>query len=144
MSIAGNLLPLSPIPGFRFAVFFQGSLFGFQKLTGITREVETETYAEGGLNTKIHIFPKAVRGERILRLEKGVFSGLQHPFYIVGEKIDEPLHLVVSDALGVPLKYYMLTGAIVKKWEVGELQAQQNELLIDRFEISYEDMDIVV
>lgn len=64
-----------PIPGYRFIVFLNSIIMGFQKVSGISREVETETYHEGGLNTSVHIFPKYCSGERILRMEKGVCRG---------------------------------------------------------------------
>lgn len=35
-------------------------------------------------------------------------------------------------------KVYALTGIWVKKWEVGELDALQNKLLIDQFELNYD------
>lgn len=37
-------------------------------------------------------------------------------------------------------KVFTLDGLVIKRWEVGDLDAQQNALLIDRFELSYEDM----
>ena len=35
-----------------------------------------------------------------------------------------------------------LTGLVVKKFEVGEMDAMQNALLIDRFELGYEAMRV--
>ena len=39
-------------------------------------------------------------------------------------------------------KVYTLTGLVVKKWEAGELDALQNAVLIDRFELDYEHLEI--
>ena len=52
-------------------------------------------------------------------------------------EIWNPANQVRSD------KVYLLSGLIVKKWEVGELDALQNAVLIDRFELSYEYFTIV-
>ena len=37
-------------------------------------------------------------------------------------------------------KFYTVTGLVVKKWEAGELDALQNTILIDRFELNYEHL----
>lgn len=133
-----------PVPGYRFSVFLDGTIMGFQKVTGMSREIETEVYHEGGLNTEVHIFPKACGGERVLRMEKGVYSGGEHIFCMAGAKLDGVLNLVVMDNLGIPLKSYIFTGLLVKKWEVGELSADQNSILIDSFEVCYEDFFAVL
>ena len=51
---------------------------------------------------------------------------------------------MVMDNLGNPLKSYSFTGLLVKKWEVGELSAEQNSILIDSFEVCYEDFFVVM
>ncbi len=131
------------IPGYRFVVTVGGLLFGFQKITGVGREIETETYHEGGLNTMVHVFPKYCGGEHILKMEKGVCGGVEHPFCMVGGRIFGALDLIVMDGRGLPLKNYLFTGLLIKKWEIGELSAEQNGLLIDRFEVSYEDFQVI-
>ncbi len=133
----------SPVPGYRFEVFLNGLIMGFQKVTGMSRSIETEVYHEGGLNTEVHIFPKAFSGERVLRMEKGTYSGEGHIFCLPGERLEGVLNLVVMDSQGNTLKSYIFTGLLVKKWEVGELSAEQNSILIDSFEVCYEDFLVV-
>lgn len=138
-----SLLPITdPIPGYRFSVFLNDMIMGFQKVSGIGREVETETYHEGGLNTRVHVFPKYCSKERILRMEKGACRGIEHPFCLVGERLEGPLNLIVMDNQGNPLKSYLFSGLTLKTWEVGELSAEQNSILTDRFEVSYEDFEV--
>lgn len=137
-------LPLmNPLPGYRFNVFLNKTVMGFQKVTGISREIETEVYREGGLNNMVHVFPKACGGERILRMERGAYGGAGHPFCMVGERIDGNLSLMVLDGQGKPMKKYLFMGLLVKRWEVGELSAEQNGLLIDCFEVCYEDLELL-
>lgn len=131
------------VPGYRFTVYLDDKTMGYQKVSGVSREIEVEEYREGGLNTKLHVFPKACSASRVLHLEKGIYSGASHPFYIVGEKLKGNLNLVVMDGSGKPQKSYIFSGLIVKKWEVGEMSADQSGLLIDRFELAYEDMDVL-
>lgn len=134
----------NPVPGYRFIVFLDETVMGFQKVSGMKREVETESYQEGGLNTKLHVFPKRCGGGQTLRLEKGIYGGVGHPFYLVGERISGVMELMVIDNLGKPLKCYLLSGMIVKKWEVAELSAEVNSLLIDHFEVTYEELNVII
>lgn len=134
----------SMVPGYHFIVFLDTTAMGFKKVSGVSREIEVEEYREGGLNTRVHVFPKACATGRTLHLEKGIYSGVSHPFYIVGEKLKGSMTLIVMGSSGLPQKSYVFTGLIVKKWEVGDMEADQNSLLIDRFELSYEDMEVIL
>ena len=75
-------------------------------------------------------------------MEKGTCKGIEHPFCLVGERLEGPLNLIVMDNQGNPLKSYLFSGLILKTWEVGELSAEQNSILTDRFEVSYEDFEV--
>ncbi len=138
-----SLPVVDPIPGYRFVVFMNDIIMGFQKVSGIRRQVETEIYHEGGWNTSVHVFPKYCTQERILSMEKGVCRGAEHLFCMAGCRIEGPLQLSVMDGLGIPLKSYLFTGLVLKCFEVGELSAEQNGILTNRFEISYEDFGVV-
>lgn len=102
---------MDPLPGYRFNVFLNRDVMGFQRVTGISREIETEVYREGGLNNMVHVFPKACGGERVLRMERGAYGGVGHPFCMVGERIDGNLSLMVLDNQGRPVKKYLLWGS---------------------------------
>lgn len=132
------------IPGYRFVVSFNGLLMGFQKISGVGREIETETYHEGGLNTRIHVFPKYCGSEQVLRMEKGVCGGMMHPFEMVGARFSGAMELIVLNGRGLPQKGYLFSGLLVKKWEVGEFSAEQNGLLIHHFEVVYESFETIM
>lgn len=131
-----------PLPGYRFIVSLNNILMGFQKITGMRSQIETEIVQEGGLNTRVHIFPKSCGREQILRLEKGIYAGQMNPLCLVGQKIPGVLNVMVMDNRRKPLKTYLFTELIVKSWEVGEMSADQNGILVDHFEISYEDFQM--
>lgn len=130
-----------PLSGCAFRVSVCGAELGFSKISGVQRETELLTYQEGGLNDRVHTFAAPCKAERVLRLEKGVYEGAGHPFYLVGERLSDALRLEVLDGAGAIQKTYTLCGVTVKKWEVGELDAAQSALLIDRFELSYETVE---
>lgn len=73
---------------YRFGVTIQNTMMGFQELSGIAREIEVETYQEGGRNDAVLLFPKRTAAQGTITLKKGVYSGQSHPFYLVGEQLD--------------------------------------------------------
>lgn len=127
-----------PLSAYRFGVKLNQTQLGFMKVSGIKLEVGVEEYQEGGCNDYIHVFPKPSSQAHRIILEKGVYVGENHPFYLVGEHID---HIVV-EIYGLDRdiqKTYTLYDCIIVKWEVGALNANDNTLLIDTFELSYGD-----
>lgn len=134
-------VPIKPVTAYRFCIIVNGVNMGFRMVSGIAREAGIETYQEGGLNDRVHIFPKP-GGEAGLSLEKGVYYGDRLPFYLVGERLDS-LYLSVLSNEGKPLKSYMFSGVLVRRWEVGEMSAENSGVLIERFEVSYEEFYLV-
>lgn len=133
-----------PLSAFLFRVRIGDKEFGFSKISGLQREIETVTYQEGGLNGQVHVFPGAVKNGGTVHLERGSYAGEKFPFYLVGERLKEPMRIEIyspSDQSKID-KAYTLQGLVVKKWEAGELDAMQNALHIDRFELSYEYLEI--
>lgn len=131
---------MDPLAAYIFRVWLGQQEYGFSKASGLSRETEAVVYQEGGLNDRVHVLRGTVKNPGLLRLERGAYAGKEFPFYLAGDRLSETLRIVVrppgsSREKG---KVYALTGLLVKKWEVGELDAQQNTLLIDRFELNYE------
>lgn len=125
------------IAGFRFRVFDGAVELGFQKVSGIGRAIEVETYREGGVNDRLHVFPKGPGGERVLSMEKGVAPPGFHPFQQVGQMLPAPLIVEVLDENRLPVRTYSFFDCLVKSWQMSALSAQENALLIDTFEVSY-------
>lgn len=135
---------MDPLAAFNFRVRIEKQEFGFAKISGLQRARETFTYQEGGLNDRVHVLVGPMKSCGTLRLERGVYFGELVPFYMTGERIDRPMRVemrafTTKERLA---KVYTLSGLVVKKWEVGELDAMQNTLLIDRFELDYEYLDV--
>lgn len=135
---------MDPLVAYNFHVRIETKEFGFSKVSGLQRARETFTYQEGGLNDRVHVLAGPMKSCGTLRLERGVYFGELVPFYMTGERIDRPMRVelrtfTTKERLA---KVYTLTGLVVKKWEVGELDALHNTLLIDRFELDYEYMEV--
>ena len=134
----------NPLSAFLFRVRIGKAEFGFSKVSGLQREIETVTYQEGGSNGQVHVFPGAVKNGGTVHLERGSYAGEQFPFYFVGERLKEPMYIEIyspSDRSKID-KSYTLQGLVVKKWEASEVDAMQNTLHIDRFELSYEYLEV--
>lgn len=141
-----------PLAAYTFRVWLGQEEYGFSKVSGLSRESEAAVYREGGLNNRVHVLPGTVKQPGVLRLERGAYVGKEFPFYLAGERLNETLRIDIRPPLppgkkGEPKgqeksknkgKVYALTGLWVKKWEVGGLDALQNTLLIDQFELNYE------
>lgn len=133
---------MDTLVAFRFVVTVGNVIFGFSKISGITKDVEVEQYQEGGCNDYVHLFVKPVSSAKTLSLEKGVLQFGISPFYLVGEPIDS-LTIEVLNRLGILVKRYLFRNLIVTKWDVQELNASTNGILIDHFELQYEEFTIV-
>lgn len=131
---------MDPLAAYTFRVWIGEDEYGFSKVSGLSREAEAVIYQEGGLNNRVHVLPGAVKTPGALRLERGAYVGKAFPFYLVGERLSETLRIDIRPpgSSAEKGKVYVLTGLWVKKWEAGELDALQNTLLIDRFELNYD------
>lgn len=111
-------------------------------MSGLGREAETTVYQEGGSNDRVHVLRAPTKTPGTLRMERGAYAGEFFPFYLAGERLFLPMRIEVRSPEGVQLlgKFYTVTGLVVKKWEAGELDALQNTILIDRFELQYEHL----
>lgn len=133
---------MDPLAAYTFHVWLGTLEFGFSKVSGLGREAETTIYQEGGINDRVHVLRGPVKNPGVLRMERGAYAGEYFPFYLAGERLSRPMRVEVRSPEGLHLlgKFYTLTGLVVTKWEAGDLDAMQNTLLIDKFELNYEHL----
>lgn len=138
---------MDPLAAYQFHVRIGLLEFGFSRVSGLQQSRETITYQEGGLNDRVHVLPGPTKSCGTIRLERGVYFGEYVPLYLVGERLKDPMRVELWTTFApIPLlgKVYTLTGLVVKHWEVGELNALQNALVIDRFDLDYESMQVSI
>lgn len=137
---------MDPLACYTFHVWLGTLEFGFSRVSGLSREAETTIYQEGGVNDRVHVLRGPVKNPGALRMERGAYAGEYFPFYLAGERLFLPMRIEVRAPEGLHLmgKFYTVTGLVVKKWEAGELDALQNTLLIDKFELQYEYLYVTV
>lgn len=147
MDIADVLNP-NPVLSHRFGVFFfAGGLipnpldFRFQKVSGISAEVQLETVNEGGQNLYSHRLPNKVSYNNLV-LERGyaIGSPLNFEFnFALSQFKFYPSNVLVTlfSEIGVPLGAWMYLKAYPVKWSVSDLDAQANSVVVDTMELAY-------
>jgi phage tail-like protein len=118
---------------------------GFQEISGIRAELDTETVAEGGENRFVHRLPRAAKHANLV-LKRGVVTRDSFLGEWVGRTIGSSLALpVLTQNLlvtllgddGFPLVAWGFANAYPLRCEVASLDALDNKILTETLEFSY-------
>jgi phage tail-like protein len=143
-----------PILGMRFAVLFLagGAIpnpldIRFQKVSGLSVEVETESIREGGQNTYTQKLPTGIRQGNLI-LERGMVVG--SPLNIEFNASLSLFKFLTSNVLVTllsedqsPLAAWLFMKAWPVKWSTSDLNATEPSLVIDTMELAYQRMQIL-
>jgi len=114
----------------------------FRDVSGLSMELEEQTYNEGGENRFSHKLP--VRGrypdlvlKRGLLLDSGLRSWVLDA---VQNLMIQPVTVWVTllDEKHAPLQPYTVVGAWQKKWVVSDFSAESSEIVIETLELAYQ------
>jgi phage tail-like protein len=117
----------------------------FQDISGIEAKFAVEDVTEGGENRFVHHLPKAASYSNLI-LKRGVVSGDSLLAEWVGQSVGAGLslplltqNLMVSllNESGTPSLAWFFINAWPVRWEVGKLNSQENQLLTESLEFSY-------
>ncbi|TAL41015.1 MAG: phage tail protein [Chitinophagaceae bacterium] len=136
-----------PPAGFHFAVVIEmfpqtPQDFRFQSVTGLSVDLPTETVAEGGELRFKHQLPGVPQYGK-LQLKRGLFQGS----FIVNwcknaiEKFEfEPHNVLITllNNLHLPVAIWHVYNAYPTKWSISEFNAEQNTLVIESLELTYQ------
>lgn len=138
----------NPPVSFHFMVsFLMGGVFpnpldiGFQTVSGISAEIETDELREGGENIHMQRLPTRVVYENLI-LERGMVIGsfLNQDFNVAMTS----LRFVPSNVLVIllsennqPLSAWSFYRAYPVKWTISDLDANENGLVIETMELAY-------
>lgn len=142
-----------PIVGMRFDVLFFAAGIApnpidirFQKVSGLSAEVETEPLNEGGQNLYTQKLPNGVQYNNLV-LERGMVIG--SPLNLEFNASMSLFQFATSNVLvtllseqGLPLAAWMFLKAYPVKWATSDLNAEP-ELLIDTMELAYTRMQVM-
>lgn len=144
------------IVGFHFKVSFLGLPsnnavdVGFQSVSGLDVQIETESIKEGGENRFEHNVPVR-RKYSPLTLKRGILkpsdSGLtlwcQAAFQSLKVKPISTVNVSLLDENHNPLMTWQLSHVWPVSWKIGELNAEKGEVLIETMELNYNHFKLV-
>lgn len=119
---------------------------GFQDVSGLGMEMETESYHEGGQNQYKHTLPTGAKGGTLV-LKRGLVT-VEKPLYQWCERIlqgglSSPispatfnLQLLTPGAGGV-LKSWTIHRAWPTKWSLSALNANDSQVVLESLELAY-------
>jgi phage tail-like protein len=127
-----------PYLGCNFLVEVDGLVVaGFKECSGLSAEVEVETYKEGGVDYTEHKLPKGVRFNNLV-LKRGVTDStiLWDWFASVaaGLVIQHVLFIVLRGPDGAEVKRWSFIGAYPVKWTGPDLNAESSAVALESIE----------
>lgn len=131
-----------PLQMFRFRVSMPGlpAGMGFQKVSGLTREIGVVEYDEGGYSHTHKLTGKEQGGE--VTLEKGMFANtdLEDIYKRSLNRPDYRTTVIIEqlDKFGKVARSWTLAEAWVSKWEGSELDATSEDVAIESITIQFE------
>jgi len=114
----------------------------FRDVSGLTMELEEQTYNEGGENRFSHKFPVRARYPDLV-LKRGLLkdSGLRKwVLDAVHNLVIQPVTVWVTllDETHAPLQTYTVIGAWPKKWVISDFSAESSEIVVETLELAYQ------
>lgn len=131
-----------PLQKFKFRVSMPGlpAGMGFQKVSGLTREIGVVEYDEGGYSHTHKLTGKEQGGE--VTLEKGMFANtdLEDIYKRSLNRPDYRTTVIIEqlDKFGKVARSWTLAEAWVSKWEGSELDATSEDVAIESITIQFE------
>ncbi|MFK0733589.1 MAG: phage tail protein [Gloeotrichia echinulata GP01] len=113
----------------------------FQKVSGISAEIETQPITEGGENVYSQSLPTKVNYSNLI-LERGMVIGspLSAEFSIAMSSMRfSPSNVLVMllNEKNAPLVSWLFQRAYPVKWAVSDLDANENDVVIETMELAY-------
>lgn len=117
----------------------------FSEVSGISYELQHEVYYEGGENRFAYHLPKAVQYSPLI-LKRGLVSCTSAMGMWIGDTtmhgLNNPIELkhiliILLNDENVPLVGWLFINAYPTKWQASNLNALQNEIMVETVEFSY-------
>jgi phage tail-like protein len=146
----------NPPVGFHFKVEFTGldskkNDHQFQSVSGLSIDLETEEIAEGGENRFKHKIPVKTKFpnlvlKRGMLLDSVVIDWCRDALEdFIFDPVDITVSLLVKDGKDTskPLQTWNVVRAYPVKWNISDFNAEDNKLVIETLEFSYNYFTIV-
>ena len=137
-----SLLGHDPFMSYNFAVEIGGVVVGgFSEVSGLSSEIELESYQEGGLNSYVHKFPKHTTYPNLV-LSRGLIN--IDLFYIWYQATNQGLiqqlngTVIVLNNQQIPVMWWTFKKAYPVKWEGPQLNASNDEIAVEKIELVHQ------
>lgn len=133
-----------PLQAFRFRVSISGipSTVGFQKVGGLSREVEVSTYLENMYDHEHKLPGRETFGE--ITFERGMYqdASLEDAFksLFTNQAVRRDVTLNVLDRFGNIRRTFSFAECWFSKYEVGDFDATSSDVLIETLTMVFENM----
>lgn len=129
-----------PYLGANFLVEIEGLVVGgFQEVTGLSVETETQDYREGGVNEYVHKLAGPTRYPSNLVLKKGLTDigslWSWHQDVVAGTIERKNGSIYLLDRMGLPAMWWNFTEAYPVKWSGPDLRAEQGSVAVETLEL---------
>ena len=144
----------NPPLAFRFGVFFFAAGVVpnpvdilFQKVSGIGSTINTKPVEEGGQNLYTQSLPEKIQYDNLV-LERGLVTG--SPLSIEFNAAMTLFRFAPSNVMvnllndtGLLVAAWLFTNAYPVKWSVSDLDADNNAVVVEHLELSYQRMQAI-
>lgn len=136
-----------PFTGFHFLVVFEifpqvPNDFRFQDVTGLSVDVDLDTYKEGGENRFVHRLPGRNKyADLVLKRGMTLVSGVTAWCLDSIENFNyQPTNMLISllNEDHLPVSSWYITNAIPIKYSISEFNAEQGQVVIESMTLRYE------
>mmetsp|Transcript_29731 Transcript_29731/g.39537 ORF Transcript_29731/g.39537 Transcript_29731/m.39537 type:complete len:180 (+) Transcript_29731:3823-4362(+) len=113
----------------------------FQSVSGLSVDIETEEYAEGGENSFKHTLPVRTKYPNLV-LTRGLApsSAVTRWIHDATENFQfspADLTIILMGPAGIPVHAWQVRHAIPIKWSVGAFNAEESKIVIESLELKY-------
>lgn len=119
----------------------------FQTVSGLSVEYDFEEFKEGGENRFAHKLPVRTKYADLV-LKRGMLTDSMIVRWCINafqnrefKPID--VHVILMNEKHLPLRAWSVVHAIPKKWSISDLNANENSVVIETLELSYQYFNIV-
>ena len=114
----------------------------FQSVSGLSVEYEVEEYKEGGENRFVHKLPVRTKYADLV-LKRGMLVDSDVTKWCLAAFRDRDFRpanvsVILMNEQGEPLRTWSVAHAIPKKWQVSDLNANDNAVVIETLELTYQ------
>lgn len=131
---------LDPLRGFRFLLEIEGiTSGGFTRVKGISREVKTESYREGGVVEYEHKLITQVSYPAVV-LERGLALDDLWKWAQAtadGEVKRRTVWIRLQDEANVPMWAWQIEAALPVKWTASDLDASTSPVVMESLELAH-------